>query len=189
MISRGAGLRLPRLDSAALRVFAFRHRVILGLVTVGFVLGLVTVLGFRWAIWFPDSYPYVDVALHPRPDPVRTFGYPLFLLILKPLHSVAAVIIAQHLMGLAVAVILYALLRRPHMFKGGRGLPGWAAALVVAPVLFDGNQIELEHLLLSDVYFLLLVTAAFALVLWNHTPSTKAVVAASALLSLAAITR
>jgi hypothetical protein len=163
--------------------------VILGLVTVGFVLRVITILGFRWAIWFPDSYPYVDVALHPRPDPVRTFGYPLFLLILKPLHSVAVVITAQHLMGLAVAVILYALLRRPHMFKGERGLPGWAAALVVAPVLFDGNQIELEHLLLSDVYFLLLVTAAFALVLWNRTPSVRAVVAASALLSLAAITR
>lgn len=182
--------RLPRPPSrAALLAFAGRHRVLLVLLALAVVLRIVTILGYRWAIWFPDSYPYVDVALHPRPDPVRTFGYPLLLIVLRPLHSVAAVVTVQHLMGLAVACVLYALLRRPHLFARGRALPGWAAALAVAPVLFDGNQVELEHLLLSDTYFLLLVTVAAALVLWSPRPSVGQVTAAGLLLSLAAVTR
>ncbi len=186
--------KLPKMlpsvpDRAGLLASARRHRVFLALLGLALLLRIITLLGYRWAIWFPDSYPYVDVALHPRPDPVRTFGYPLLLMVLRPLHSVGAVVVVQHLMGLAVAGVLYALLRRPHLFRGKRGLPGWAAALAVTPVLFDGNQIELEHLLLSDTYFLLLVTAAAALVLWSPKPSARQVVAAGLLLSLAIITR
>ncbi|GAB2813926.1 hypothetical protein GCM10022221_09640 [Actinocorallia aurea] len=180
----------PALPSrAALRAFAGRHRVLLGALAVAVLLRLVTVLGYRWAIWFPDSYPYVEIALNPRPDVVRTFGYPFLLFLLRPLHSFAVVVVVQHLMGLASAVILYGLVRRPHLFRFGKALPGWAATLVVAPVLFDGNQIELEHLLLSDTYFLLLVSGAAALVLWDARPSARRVAAACLLLSMAAITR
>ncbi|MCD0447782.1 hypothetical protein LO762_01020 [Actinocorallia sp. API 0066] len=174
---------------AQVLAFAVRHRVLLVALAVAALLRFVTVLGYRWAIWFPDSYPYVEIALNPRPDVVRTFGYPFLLLLLRPLHSFAAVITVQHLMGLATAVILYGLLRRPHLFRFGRALPGWAATLAVAPVLFDGNQIELEHLLLSDTYFLLLVAGAVALVLWDSQPAPGKVVAACLLLSMAAITR
>ncbi|MDX6738479.1 hypothetical protein [Actinocorallia sp. A-T 12471] len=181
--------RLPRPSRAALLAFAGRHRVLLVALAVAALLRLVTILGYRWAIWFPDSYPYVELALNPRPDVVRTFGYPFLLFLLRPLHSFAVVVTVQHLMGLATAVILYGLLRRPHLFRFGKALPGWAATLAVAPVLFDGNQIELEHLLLSDTYFLLLVSGAFALVLWTPKPSPRRVAAAGLLLSMAAITR
>ncbi|ROO82698.1 hypothetical protein EDD29_0180 [Actinocorallia herbida] len=180
---------LPLPARPVLRAFAARHRVLLIALAVAVLLRAVTVLGFRWGIWFPDSYPYVELALNPRPDVVRTFGYPFLLLLLRPLHSFAVVVTVQHLMGLASAVILYGLLRRPHLFRFGKALPGWAATLAVAPLLFDGNQIELEHLLLSDTYFLLLVCGAAALVLWTPRPSARRVAAACLLLSMAAITR
>jgi hypothetical protein len=62
---------------------------------------------------------------------------------LEPLHSLAAVIIIQHLMGLTMGVLGYALLRR---YK----LPGWGATLAMVPVLLSAYAIQMEHELLSD---------------------------------------
>ena len=64
-------------------------------------------------------------------------------------------------MGLAVAVMLYALAR--HRF----GAPAWLATLAAVPVLYDGFEIQLEHLILSDVPFLFLLMLATTLLLWD----------------------
>ena len=71
--------------------------------------------------------------------------------LLKPFHSFTLVTFTQHLMGLATAVLIYALLLRK--FR----LPKWGATLAAAPVLFDAYQIQLEQLIMSDTQFTLLV--------------------------------
>ena len=62
-------------------------------------------------------------------------------------------------MGLAVGVMIYALLRR-------YGLPGWGATLAALPVLLDAYQIELEHEILPSATFGFLVMVAITLTLW-----------------------
>ena len=91
----------------------------------------------------------------------------MFLKILEPLRSYAAVTILQHLMGLAVGVMVYALAR--HRF----GVRPWIAALAAVPVLYDGFQIELEHLILSDVLFEFLLVLATTLLLWDAKPGWR----------------
>ena len=51
------------------------------------------------------------------------------------------------------------------------GAPRWIATLATLPVLFDGFQIQLEHLILSDVPFEFLIVLATTLLLWDRKPS------------------
>jgi hypothetical protein len=131
---------------------ASRHRVFTVLAALGLLLRVVTMLGYRWAMWFNDSYQYVASALDGEPHIVRPNGYAFWLALLEPFHSFGLVTALQHLMGLATATLIYVLLWRRF------GLPKWAASLAAVPVLFDAYQVQLEHLVLSDVPFLLLMT-------------------------------
>jgi hypothetical protein len=118
-------------------------------------------LGYRWQSWFNDSWNYVDTAVTLNLDPTRTSGYSLYLWLLKPFHSFALVTVSQHLMGLAVAVMIYALAR--HRF----GAPAWLAVAMTLPVLYDGFEIQLEHLIMSDTLFLFLAMLAIVVLLWS----------------------
>ena len=141
-------------------------------------------LGYRWQAWFNDSFTYVSDTVHFNLDPARVSGYSVFLKILEPFHSYALVTILQHLMGLAVAVMLYALTR--HRF----GAPAWLATLAAVPVLYDGYEIELEHLILSDVPFLFLITLATTLLLWDPAgPSARRSAFIGLLLGLGVVLR
>ena len=111
-------------------------------------------LGYRWQSWFNDSFSYVRAAVTLTPNTTRPSGYPLYLWLLSPPHSYLLVTASQHLMGLLVAVMIYALAR--HRF----GAPAWVAVLATLPVLYDGFEIQLEHLIMADTLFLFLAMAA-----------------------------
>ncbi|MFC7644959.1 ArnT family glycosyltransferase [Streptosporangium lutulentum] len=128
----------------------------LGVLGLGAVLRVITMLGYRPALWFPDSYTYVVTALKPRPDLVRPAGYPMFLRLFEPFHSFALVTLVQHLLGLMVGVLVYLTARRLRA-------PGWAAVGASVPSLLDAYQIELEHLLVSDTLFAVLIMSAVCL--------------------------
>ncbi|MFG1752829.1 hypothetical protein [Streptosporangium sandarakinum] len=169
---------------ARLLAFVRRHRVFLAALTAAFALRLVTMIGYGPALWFNDSYDYVSGAVNPeRPSALRPNGYSFWLLLLRPFHSFGLVAFTQHLMGLAVAVLVYALLRRKF------GLPAWGATLATAPVLFDAYQIQLEHLVMSDTMFMLLVVGVVTLVLWHRKMSWRLGVVVGLLLALTALTR
>ena len=140
-------------------------------------------LGYRWQSWFNDSFSYVNAAVTLTPDTARPSGYPLFLWLLSPFHSYLPVTALQHLMGLLVAVMIYALAKRRF------GAPSWVAVLATLPVLYDGFEIQLEHLIMTDTLFLFLTMAALTVVLWSDRPSWPAWLAAGLLLGLAAIVR
>ena len=141
-------------------------------------------LGYRWQAWFNDSFEYLANTVHFNLDPTRVSGYSVFLKILEPFHSYALITILQHLMGLAVGVMVYALAR--HRF----GAPAWLATLAAVPVLYDGFEIQLEHLILSDVPFLFVLTLATTLLLWDPAgPSTRRSVVIGLLLGLGVVLR
>jgi dolichyl-phosphate-mannose-protein mannosyltransferase len=140
-------------------------------------------LGYRWQSWFNDSFNYVTTAVTMRLDPTRVDGYSVYLWLLSPLHSYALVTISQHIMGLLIAVMIYALAR--HRF----GAPSWVAVLATLPVLYDGFEIQLEHLIMSDTLFLFLVVAAVTLVLWSPRLSWRTCLLAGLLLGLASVVR
>jgi hypothetical protein len=118
-------------------------------------------LGYRWQSWFNDSWNYVDTAITLNLDPTRPSGYSFYLWLLKPFHSFALVTVSQHLMGLLVAVMIYALARRRF------GTPEWLAVLMTLPVLYDGFEIQLEHLIMSDTLFLFLAMLSVTVLLWS----------------------
>ncbi|WP_235854920.1 hypothetical protein [Nonomuraea aridisoli] len=169
--------------AARLLALVRRHRVFAAAFGVGAVLRLVTMLGYGPAMWFNDSYEYVSVALHPRPHPIRPDGYSFWLMLLQPFHSFTLVVFTQHLMGLATAALIYALLRIK--FR----LPKWGATLAAAPVLFDAYQIQLEQLVMSDTQFMLLVVGVITLVLWKRRLTWKAGAVVGLLLALTWLTR
>nr|WP_248961877.1 phospholipid carrier-dependent glycosyltransferase [Sphaerisporangium perillae] len=173
-------LRSPSTRNAILRAAAREHRWFLVVLSLGAALRLVTMLGYRPALWFPDSYTYVVTALRPRPDLVRPAGYSMFLRLLEPFHAFGVVVAVQHLLGLAMGVLVYATVLR----RGGRA---WAATLATAPVLLDAYQIELEHLLVSDTLFAFLIVATICTLL--GTPTWRGTCAAGALLGAATLTR
>jgi hypothetical protein len=148
----------------------------------GALLRLCAELGFRPIMWFNDGLEYLGVALRWQAYPVRPVGYSAFLRLLLPFHSLALVAALQHLMGLSIAVMLYALLRHWRV-------PGLLATLGVLPQLLDVHQIELEHLPMSDTLFTFLLIISVVLLGWQRRATPLAAGAAGFVLALAALTR
>src|SRR5579859_1705877 len=140
-------------------------------------------LGYRWESWFNDSFTYVRSAVTLTPETSRPSGYPVYLWLLSPFHSYFLVTASQHLMGLLVAVMIYALARRRF------AAPAWMAVLATLPVLYDGFEIQLEHLIMTDTLFLFLAFAALTVLLWSPRPSWRACLAAGLLLGLSSTVR
>lgn len=162
--------------------FIHQHSVFSVALTLGTAVRILTMLSFQPALWFPDSFQHVGVAMRMHPYPVRPVGYPALLAILEPFGSFALVAAVQHLMGLAVAVLLYALMQRS-------GLPRWLAALGVLPQLLDGNQIYVEHLIQSEALFTFLIVAGLVTLLWNRDPNWITTAGAGGLLATATLVR
>jgi hypothetical protein len=103
------------------------------------------------------------VAVTLTPDPVRLLGYSVFLRLFLLPHATAglpmapapyeAIALVQHLMALGLIVAGYAFLRR-------WGVARWVAALAMVPVALDGRELALEHHVVSETLFLVLLSTA-----------------------------
>jgi hypothetical protein len=153
------------LSPAGIRALVAGNRLFVLVLIPAIALRADAELGYQWQSWFNDSFQYMGDVIGLHPDVTRPTGYSIFVKILEPLHSYAAVTILQHLMGAAVGVMVYALAR--HRF----GVAPWIASLAAVPVLYDGFQIQLEHLILSDVLFEFMLVLAATLLLWDSKPS------------------
>ncbi|WP_043626623.1 hypothetical protein [Nonomuraea candida] len=160
------------------------HRLFTALLVLAAALRVVTMLGYRPAtLYWYDSFTYLDTAVHLAPSATfHPIGYPLLLRALLPFHSVELVVAVQHALGLATAVMLYAVLRR-------RSAPGWAAAAATVPLLFDASFLRLETGVLSDMQFIFLVVAGLTVLMWSPRLSTRAAAGAGLLFAAAALTR
>jgi hypothetical protein len=151
-------------------------------VAVAVLMRIIVILGYPPILWFDDSYNYIYDAFTGRPDVIRANGYPFFLQLLLPLHSTYPIGLIQAAMGIAMGIVIYALLRH-------RGLPWWGAALAAVPVLFDSYQLHLEHMITSDVLFVFLVTVAIVILCWNDRPSVPVMAVAGLLIGYATLVR
>ena len=140
------------------------HRLITVAVALSLVPRLLAMLAFRPALFTPDSFAYLAEGVHPNLSQWHPSGYPLFLWLLSPLHSLLLVTALQHLIGMATAAGVYALLRR-------WGLPAWGATLAACPTLIDSRQVALESAVLPDTGYALLLTAAVAVMLLRRAPA------------------
>lgn len=170
---------LPR----RLVALVLRNRLFALALAAGAGVRLVAVLGYPGVIWFPgDSFLYLGAALRPRPDLSKTTGYSFWLRLLEPLHSLTFVAVVQHLMGLAIAVMLYALLRRAR-------LPRWGATLATLPVLLDGFEVQLEHMAMSETLFTFAIAVGVTLLMWRDRPGWAAALLAGLLAGYAVLVR
>lgn len=159
------------------------ERPFLVAVALAVVVRVLVAVAFAPGFVFSDGPTYLLFADDLYPSPYRPVGYGVLLRFLALVsHSVEAVTVVHHVLGLVVALVLYALLRR-------WSVPPWLATLAVLPVLFDEMQLVLEHSVLSDVLFELLLVAAVAVLAWRPTPGLVAAGAGGLLLGAATLVR
>jgi hypothetical protein len=147
-------------------------------IAAGLVLRVLAQVAYHPALLYVDTLKYLYNAW-PAADPL---GYKVILqpiLFAGDLGTVAAI---QHLLGLAMAVGIYALLVR-------RGLPRWLGALAIAPVLLDAYQIQMEQTIMPDVWFEAFLVAALVLLLWWPEPAIGVVIACGLILGASATIR
>src|SRR5580658_9072222 len=178
------GSRLDRAIWRAADVLR-RHWVLALLIAAGLVLRVITQFAYEPALLFIDSKKYLfgtdfSASSWGSFDPI---GYTL--LMLKPVlvvGNLGLVALLQHVLGLGMAVALYALMLR-------RGVTRWLAALAVAPVLLDAYQLNAEQTIMPDVLFEALLVAGIVLLLWQPRPGLAFVILAGLALGTSAPVR
>ncbi len=160
------------------------HRA-LGTVLLGAALvRLATLIAYRPALFYSDSWGYLKMARAPRLvaiAPTRPSGYPLALRLFSlDEHSLTSLVVVQHLAGVACGALVYGVSRR---LGATRRLSVAGAALVS----LDASAIALEQHVLAEALFTILILASLALVL-GHL-SARAAAVAGLLLAAAALMR
>ena len=156
---------------------ARRHWLLALLLAAGLMLRVAAQIAYRPALFYIDSLRYLYDS-HGA-DPV---GYSVLLKPLLLVGNLGLVAAAQHVLGLAMAVVLYVVLRR-------RGVPRWLAALATAPILLDGYQLQIEQTIMPDVMFEACIVAGLAALLWQPRPRTALVIAGGLALGASATAR
>jgi Dolichyl-phosphate-mannose-protein mannosyltransferase len=163
------------------------HWVLVVLLVLGAALRGVVLAAYHPALIFPDSVRYLQYAHNFTdgrwsPDALRQSGYSVLIIPIAALHDLWLIPLAQHLAGLATAVLVYAVLIR-------LGARTWLAALATIPVLFDPLQLVLEQYVLTDVWTVLLIMGALVLLVWDKEVSGRRAAVSGLLLGVAVMFR
>jgi hypothetical protein len=151
------------------------HWVLAVLLAAGVALRAVAMAAYHPALLYIDTPKYLYNE-YPGSDP---HAYNVLLRAVLSFGDLGTVALLQHAAGLAMAVVLYAALVR-------RQVARWLAALAVAPVLLDAYWLNIEHVIMPDLWFMALLVAALALLLWRPQPAVRLVAAAGVLIGLSA---
>ena len=157
---------------------AREHWLLTVLLAAGLGLRVLAQIAYRPALFYIDSMKYLFGA-YPGNDP------PGYQILIKPLLDVAdpAFLAAfQHVLGLAMAVVLYLVLQR-------RGVPRWLSALATAPILLDAYQLQIEQTIMPDVMFEACIVAGLAALLWHPRPRTALIITGGLFLGASATAR
>jgi hypothetical protein len=182
--SRRHARGVPRLGGPARSAASAlrRHWALVALLAVAAALRILALVAIYPGIWFSDTNDFVQEAATGVLSHYRVGGYALLVWPFYQLGSAAALIVLQHLIGLAIVVTLYALLVH-------RGAPRWLAVVAMVPVALDAYVLAIEHAIMSDTLFDALVVAVVTLLLWSDRLSLGAAAAAGLLLGYAGVVR
>ncbi|MFR9727587.1 hypothetical protein ACL03H_00050 [Saccharopolyspora sp. MS10] len=159
------------------------HWLLALLLLGGAVLRVLAQLAYRPALLYIDSFRYLDDLGVFFPGGINPIGYEVLLLgPLLLVGNLALVVAVQHLLGLALGVAIYALLLR-------FGARRWIAALAAAPVLLDAYQVQIEHNIMSDLLFQVLLLASIAVLTWRGAPGPRTAAIAGLLLAASVLVR
>jgi hypothetical protein len=139
---------------AGLRV----HWLATVLIGLGVILRVMAQFAYRPALFYIDSIKYLYNADGNDPE-----GYKAPLRAILAVSNLNTMIVVQHLLGLAMAVVIYRLLLRLRVNR-------WLAALAIAPILLDAYQLQMEQTIMPGTVFETLIVAAFAILLWRGAP-------------------
>ena len=160
-----------------------RHWLIATLLVAGAALRVLAWIGYQPALLYWDSLLYLkNIGAH-DPAGFQPIGYDL--LVLEPLLSVGGlelVTAVQHLAGLGCALGLYLLALRLRA-------PAWLAAIAAAPVLLDAYVVQIEQMIMSDTWQLVLLVAILWLLLGTGAPNPRRAALAGLLLGVAVAIR
>src|SRR5499433_3415322 len=131
------GTARARLAAAVVR----RHWLAAALLAAGLALRVLAQFAYRPALFYIDTTRYLYNAN--GMDPVGYKGPLRTILLVANFDTVVAV---QHLLGLAMAVVIYLLVLR-------RGASRWLAALAIAPILLDAYQLQIEQSIMPGTWF------------------------------------
>jgi hypothetical protein len=159
-----------------------RHWPLVVLLAVGLALRILALIAVYPGIWFTDSNGFVLTAATGTLSTIRVSGYALLVAAFLHGGSAGGLIITQHLIGLAITVLLYALLRQ-------RGVSRLLALLAVVPAALDAYLIQVEHTIMSETVFHAALVGAFAVLLWQNRPGLAATAASGVLLGYAGVVR
>ena len=130
---------------------------------------------YRPALFYIDTARYVS----DKPPGMDPLGYGGVLRAISPAGGLATVAAVQHLLGLAMAVVIYVLLLR-------HGVARWLAALAIAPLLLDAYQLQIEQTIMPDTVFEAMIVAGLAILPWRPAISWRRVAAAGLVLGASA---
>lgn len=143
-------------------------------------------------LYFPAVMIFVDSPRYARINSWPLFGdfwmpagYPMLLQVLHAISNQLWVTIAfQHLLGASTGVFVFLALRR-------LGVAQWIACIPAAVPLLCGDQLFLEHTVMSDFLFTVLAIAGVCVALRGLVPQLHFgwLAAGSALLGAAGLTR
>ena len=160
-----------------------QHWLLSLLVLGGLALRVIAEFAYQPALLYIDSFRYLtDLGVF-SPDGMNPIGYEL--LMLGPLMLVGGLgyaVLVQHLLGLLLGIAIYALLRK-------FGVRRWIAALAAAPVLLDAYQVQIEHTIMSDLLFQILLLLAIAILTWRGAPGPKLAAIAGIVLAASVLVR
>jgi hypothetical protein len=160
-----------------------RHWPLVLVLATGAALRLVVMLAYTPFFWFTDTVRYLRYAEISRPDSVRPWGYSGFLWLALKALSRQGVVALQHALVLVAAGVLYAVLVR-------RGVARGVAALALVPLCLSPLVVNVEHHLLSDWLFVILLAAPAVLLVWSDgRPPVWACALAGVALAGAIVTR
>jgi hypothetical protein len=127
---------------------------LVGLLVAGFLLRVALMLSLH-ALTYPDSGNYFESTVTGLwSDPLRMAGYPMFLRVLHAITPHLLLVIAvQHVLGMTAALLLFAIMRR-------LGAPTGLALVPCGAVLLSGDELLIEHSVLSEAVFTPLLAAA-----------------------------
>src|SRR5688500_14723511 len=166
-----------------LRAALHRHWPLLAVLVLAVLARAVVAVAYAPALMFPDSWSYIGAAYgDSHLGGIRPPGYGLAMFALDKVTgpSLGVVTALQHVAGLGVGVIVYALLLRL-----GTGRP--IATVAAAIVLLDGYTIALEQHILAETFTTAAMVASVALLVTTRAALPLAV--AGVLLAIAVLMR